>query len=178
MRITTGIYKGRVLSVPPGDKIRPTSDKMRQAVFNILQQYGLPAGAVALDAFCGSGALGLEALSRGAAHAVFMDTDIKCASENIMKLGAGDAATIVRRDATKPGTAKRAADLLFLDPPYRKGLLDPALTALASDGWLAPGAICVAETETSHTPGEHAGFERLDHRTYGAASLWLFRFAG
>ena len=176
MRITTGIYKGRALAVPPGDRIRPTSDRMRQAIFNILLQYGLPAGARVIDGFCGSGALGLEALSRGAAHVTFIDTDTACCAANVATLKAQDRARIIRRDVREPGAADGAADLLFLDPPYGCGLLAPALTALAENGWLAPGAVCVSETEKAHAGDAPAAFLPLDRRAYGAASLLIHRY--
>lgn len=179
MRITTGIYKGRTLAVPPGESIRPTGDKMRQALFNILGGYGYPVDAVVLDVFCGTGALGLEALSRGAAHATFMDMDTKTCAANIATLKAGDNATVLKRDAVKPGVHNGApATLLFADPPYRKGLLNPALTALAQNGWLAPGALCACEAEADHANDVPPGFVLLDRRDYGAACLLLLRHAG
>lgn len=175
MRITTGIYKGRVLSVPPGDSIRPTSDRMRQALFNILQQYALPADARVVDVFCGSGALGLEALSRGAMHATFIDSDTAACEKNVRAFKAENA-TILKRDALKPGVAGDAADLAFVDPPYNKDLAMPALTALAQNGWLAPSAICAVETEAHHEAAIPAGFHVLDRRDYGAARLHLIRY--
>lgn len=179
MRITTGLYKGRVLDVPPGKNIRPTGDRMRQALFNILLGYDLPAGAVVLDAFCGTGILGLEALSRGATVVTFMDVDVAACAANIARLGVRDKTNLLRRDATRPGIAQGApAGLVFLDPPYERNLMIPALTALAENGWLAPAAIVVAETETGHPDDRPAGFEILERRRYGAASLWLCRYTG
>lgn len=178
MRITSGLYRGRLLTVPPGDRIRPTGDRMRQAIFNILQAYALPGGAVVLDAFCGSGALGLEALSRGAEKVIFMDTDVTCCEKNIAALKINSGTAVLRRDVTKPGPAREAVGLVFLDPPYGQDLLAPALTALAANGWLAPEAIAVCETERDHTGDIPAGFALLDRRDYGAACLHLCRYAG
>lgn len=178
MKITTGIYKGRALISPPGDAIRPTGDKMRQALFNILGGYGFPVDAIVLDVFCGTGALGLESLSRGAAHVTFMDMDTKSCAANIAALKAGDHTTLLKRDATKPGVHNGTpATLLFADPPYRKGLIAPALTALAQNGWLAPSALCACEIESDHPGDVPAGFALLDRRAYGAATLLLLRHA-
>lgn len=179
MRITTGIHKGRVLISPPGDAIRPTSDKMRQALFNILGGYGLPVDALVLDAFCGTGALGLEALSRGAAHVTFMDMDTKACAANIAAFKAEGSTTLLKRDAVKPGTPPGApATLLLADPPYRKGLLPASLTALAQNGWLAPSALCACEAERDHPTDIPSGYALLDRRDYGAACLLLLRHTG
>ena len=179
MRINSGIYKGRLLSVPKGDAVRPTGDKMRQALFNILQSYSMPVDAHVLDIFCGTGALGLEALSRGAAHAVFMDTDTAPCAANIKALKAEDHTSLLRRDATKPARSTGTpATLLFADPPYQKNLLAPALTALAQNGWLAPAALCACEVERDHAGDIPPGFALLDRRDYGAACLLLLRHAG
>src|SRR5271168_3784908 len=144
MRIAAGRHRGRRLLAPPGETVRPTSDRARQALFNILSHgqlaaEGVPfAGAAVLDAFAGTGALGLEALSRGAAQAVFIEQDreaLAALRQNIAAFGEGDRARIVPGDATRPPRALSACELAFLDPPYRSGLATAALTALDAAGW-------------------------------------------
>ena len=166
--------------------MRPTSDRARQALFNILEHGGFVDGggspirdANILDAFAGSGALGLEALSRGAARATFMETAapaLDAVRQNLEACREEDKAEILRADATRPPNARAACGVVFLDPPYRKGLAAPALTALAQAGWLAQDAICCVElaADEGFTPPE--GFEQLDERRYGAARIVLLRF--
>jgi len=188
VRIVAGRLKGRTLEVPEGRDIRPTADRTRQALFDVLEHGRLVEGggsavveAVVLDAFCGSGALGLEALSRGAAEAVFMDASreaLDCARTNAKRLG--QHASFVLANATNPPRPLRPATLAFLDPPYGSGLAGPALTALAKAGWFVPGAVASVEMpgpELAHfeTP---PGFERLDERRYGKARILLLRAVG
>jgi 16S rRNA (guanine966-N2)-methyltransferase len=187
MRIVAGRHRGRALATPPGDAIRPTSDRARQSLFNILE-HGAPAksglvirDATVLDVFCGTGALGLEALSRGAAKAILVDSDaaaITLARANAMALGEIANVSLRQLDATRPGPAKEAATLAFLDPPYGKGLATPALAALAAQGWLAPGAIVVVETATKEDLALPPGFAPLDERRYGKAKLLLLQYRG
>jgi 16S rRNA (guanine(966)-N(2))-methyltransferase RsmD len=175
MRIIAGQYKGRRLFTPEDSRIRPTSDKVREAVFSILGE--AVQGARVLDLFCGTGALGLEALSRGAASLVLVDTSIKSlalARRNLELVGA--KAPLVK--AELPGQLKRAVeagpyDLIFLDPPYRKDLLLPCLEGLVTLGLLAPGATVAAE----HEPGlplapSHLGSPNL--RTWGDTAFSFF----
>jgi 16S rRNA (guanine966-N2)-methyltransferase len=176
--------RGRVIAAPPGKDIRPTSDKVRQAIFNILLKYGLPENARVLDICCGTGVLGLEALSRGASFAIFADKSresLAACNKNIAMLGVENSTQVLQRDAVKPGAppaGREAATLLFIDPPYRHGILPPALEALAQ-GWLAPGAICVAECESGGpAPAIPAAYEELDARVYGASRLLFLRFSG
>jgi 16S rRNA (guanine966-N2)-methyltransferase len=184
MRIVGGRHRGRRLLAPLGDAVRPTSDRAREALFNILSHgplaaSGLPfAGAVVLDAFAGTGALGLEALSRGAAEAVFIERDhgaLATLRRNIETLGETTRTRIMPGDATRPPRGTAACAVAFLDPPYRSGLAGPALTALAATGWLTPGALVVIETAAREefSPGE--GFVLLDERLYGAARLVFLR---
>ncbi|MEX0808280.1 MAG: 16S rRNA (guanine(966)-N(2))-methyltransferase RsmD [Dongiaceae bacterium] len=190
MRIVAGRHKGRRIAAPEGQDVRPTSDRARESLFNILAhnprlgagEDGAPIrDAIVLDGFAGSGALGLEALSRGAAHAIFLDSDfqaLRSIKANAETLGEMANATILKADATKPPPAIRAASLVFLDPPYGKGLAAPALAALAAAGWIAPGAIVSVETG----PGENfvapEGFEMIDERRYGKATITLLRYGG
>ena len=150
LRIVGGVHRGRRLTAPPGETVRPTSDRAREALFNILSHGsfaagGLPfAGRPVLDAFAGTGALGLEALSRGASAAVFIENGrdaLATLRRNIAALGEEDRAHIVAADATRPARAAMVCAAAFLDPPYRSGLAGPALSALAGAGWLMPGAL-------------------------------------
>ena len=187
MRITAGAHRGRRLAVPAGRDVRPTSDRARQALFNILDHGGFVDGggspirdAHVLDAFAGSGALGLEALSRGAASATFMETAssaLDAIRQNVKACREEDKAEILRADATKPPQARTVCAIAFLDAPYSKGLTVPSLTALAAAGWLADGAICCVElaADEAFTPPEE--FEPIDERKYGAARIVLLRFS-
>lgn len=186
MRIVSGAHRGRTLKTPPGDATRPTSDRARQAVFNILEHApwaGDLHGARVIDLFAGSGALGFEAISRGAAFCLFVETDEAARGairENIDALGLFGATRIHRRDATdlglKPASAGEPFDLAFLDPPYRKGLGEKALEGLAAGGWLKPGAIVVFERASDEPDVSPAGFESLDARDYGAARVQFLRY--
>ena len=183
MKITAGKWRGRKLEVPEGTDVRPTSDMVRQAIFNILQGYGHPQDSFVLDVFCGTGALGLEALSRGAAHCFFMDIDKKSlsyAARNIASAKAGEHCISVHGDALNPGpfADEIPATLLFLDPPYRKGLINHALTALAGRGWLEPQALCVAECEKELAAQAPPGFTLLDDRSYGGTRILFLRYTG
>ncbi|MBI4030101.1 MAG: 16S rRNA (guanine(966)-N(2))-methyltransferase RsmD [Proteobacteria bacterium] len=182
MRIAAGEFRSRKIVAPPGDDIRPTSDMMRQVIFNMLQKYGLPADAIVLDAFCGTGALGLEALSRGAASCVFIDKSrksIDCCRENIASLKVDGKTRTVHRDVLTPGSAEAPpASLVFLDPPYRKDFIAPALAALAACGWIAPGAVCVAEAEEGACPAAPEEFALLNSRSHGGTEIFFYRYAG
>jgi 16S rRNA (guanine966-N2)-methyltransferase len=184
MRIVGGRHRGRRLVAPPGEAVRPTSDRAREALFDILSHgsfaaSGLPfAGRSVLDAFAGTGALGLEALSRGAARAVFIENGVEALAalrRNIAMLGEGGRALVLPGDATRPPRAGEACALVFVDPPYRSGLAGPALAALDKAGWLAPEALAVIETAARERTPPPAGFTPLDERVYGAARLTFFR---
>ena len=188
MRIVSGRFRGKPLVAPPGLNTRPTGDRARQAVFNILEHApwapGLN-GARVIDLFAGSGALGFEALSRGAVFALFVETDEAARGavrDNMEELGLFGAARVHRRDAAdlglRPASAGPAFDLAFLDPPYAKGLGEAALKGLADGAWLAPGAIVVFERGADEPPLAVAGFELLDARTYGAARVNFLKAAG
>ncbi len=187
MRIVGGRHRGRRLLAPPGDAVRPTSDRAREALFNILSHgrlaaAGLPfAGAAVLDAFAGTGAFGLEALSRGAAEAVFIERDrdaLSALRRNIETLGETARARIVPGDATRPPRAAVACAVAFFDPPYASGLAGPALAALAAAGWLAAEALAVVEVAAREEPPRPDGFALLDERVYGAARLLFLRREG
>ncbi|MDE2334419.1 MAG: 16S rRNA (guanine(966)-N(2))-methyltransferase RsmD [Rhodospirillales bacterium] len=158
MRIVAGRWRGHTLVAPPGTATRPTSERMRQAIFDRLAHAPWAEGALrdatVLDAFAGSGAMGLEALSRGAAHAWFMETDSaarQALAANIRALRT-DYATIIAADATHPPRGA-ACTLVFLDPPYGKGMIGPALAALRAAGWIGANALLVCETGRDEEPG-------------------------
>lgn len=181
MRITAGTHRGRVLKVPEGDAVRPTTDKVRQAIFNILQSYGYPLDALVLDGFCGSGALGLEALSRGAAQAIFIEKQrdhMQHTQDNAAGMKVTDQCTFILKDVMQIGPKSAAvalATLAFLDPPYRQNLLAPALSALSAGLWLAPAAMIVCEHEALTMPVWPAGFVMLDQRRYGDTQVSFVR---
>ncbi|MSO88572.1 MAG: RsmD family RNA methyltransferase [Rhodospirillaceae bacterium] len=178
MRITGGSLRGRRIEAPPGPAIRPTSDRARQALFNILAHAPFAAGMLPgthiVDVFAGTGALGLEALSHGAAHATFIDSDpgaIACIRGNAAGLGESARCDIRRGDALKPGRAAAACRLAFLDPPYGEGLAPLALAALAEGLWLEPGGLCAVELSSAENLAPPAGFVIVDERTYRRAHL-------
>ncbi len=184
MRVVGGRHRGRKLVAPQGDAVRPTSDRAREALFNILSHgdfaaAGLPfAGENVIDAFAGTGALGIEALSRGAARAVFIETDraaLAALRRNLAALDEEQAADIVAADATRPPRPPYAAAIAFLDPPYRSGLASAALTALAETGWLATRALAIVELAATEPFSLPAGFAMIDERRYGAAKLVFLR---
>ncbi len=182
MRIVGGRLRGRAIAAPPGRAIRPTADRVRESVFDILGHGlddGTPIeGARVLDAFAGTGAMGLEALSRGADHAVFMDTDIAPCRANVAALGEAGRARLITGDCTRPGPAPEAHDLVFLDPPYGSGLASPALGALAGAGWIAERAVCVVELAADEAFDPPGGFSLVDSRKYGAARIQILRHDG
>jgi len=174
------------LLAPPGEIVRPTSDRAREAMFNILSHGDLAAEgtpfaeAAVLDAFAGTGALGLEALSRGAAEAFFIERErdaLVILRRNIEALGESSRARIFPGDATRPprATAAAACAVVFLDPPYRSNLAAPALTALAASGWFAPGALAIVEIAVREAFTAPPGFILYDQRIYGAARLAFLR---
>jgi 16S rRNA (guanine966-N2)-methyltransferase len=184
MRIVAGAQRGRTLVAPKGHSTRPTADRTRQALFNVLEHAawgpGLGGGRV-IDLFAGSGALGLEALSRGGAFALLVDDDpaaITAIGDNIRSLGLDGCCAVLRRDAARLPPRALAGqaepfDLAFLDPPYAKGLVEPALAALRQGGWLAPEALVVVEQGAGEAEPAVEGFEVLDGRLWGAARVWF-----
>jgi 16S rRNA (guanine966-N2)-methyltransferase len=177
MRIVSGRLGGRVLSSPKDRSIRPTSDRLRETLFNILfHAYGDPvSGARVLDLFAGTGALGLEALSRGAAFALFVDDGVAARGlirANVEALGLGGATRIFRRDATRLGPVHplKPFSLAFADPPYHQGLGERALASARDGGWLTPGAIVVVEEGVGQVaPPED--FEEIERRGYDDTEL-------
>jgi 16S rRNA (guanine966-N2)-methyltransferase len=184
MRIVGGRLRGRALAGPKSDAIRPTSDRLRETIFNILaHSYGDPVeGARVLDLFAGTGAMGLEALSRGAAFALFVDDGAQARGlirENVEALGLGGATRLFRRDATRMGAAapNNPFSLVFCDPPYGRDLARLALAACADGGWLRPGALVLVEEARAVEASLPSGFEVLDRRDYGETGVVFARFS-
>jgi 16S rRNA (guanine966-N2)-methyltransferase len=187
VRITGGRFGGRVLAAPDDDRVRPTSDKVRQAVFNILAHNDFGAGfalenAAVIDLFAGTGAMGIEALSRGARHCLFVDNSAESRAflrQNVETLALTGATKIWRRDATALGPMSANSGgpfkLALLDPPYRRNLLLPALNAVRDGEWLARGALIVMEHHVDEAAPEPAGFEKLDARSYGDTAVTFLR---
>jgi len=177
MRIVGGRWRGRNLASPKSAAIRPTADRLRENLFNVLAHaYGDPvAGARVLDLFAGTGALGLEALSRGAAFALFLDDRAEARAlirANVEALGAGGISRIFRRDATRLGSVHPlpAFSLVFADPPYGMGLAEAALVSARDGGWLGSGALLVVEEATGKF-SPPAEFSELERRTYDDTEL-------
>lgn len=184
MRIVAGRFKGRRLAAPEGkDAVRPTSDRAREAIFNVLmhrfQGRGFTlVGARVVDAFAGTGAMGLEALSRGAAHATFIDSNrdaLAVLKANIRACGVERETVVETGDATRPPRPRQPCQLAFLDPPYEAGLLEPALAALLAGGWLESGAIVVCEGPVTLDIAPPDGVEIADERRYGKAKVTFLR---
>jgi len=183
LRITGGKFRGRALVEPPDNRVRPTSDKVRQAIFNILahNDFGFDLeGARVIDLFAGTGALGLEAVSRGAAFALFVDDSAESRAlirTNVEALGLTGATKIWRRDATALGPMASGTggpfSLAFLDAPYRQELSAKAIASLVDGGWLSPGAVVVAETAADETLPLPDGLQSLDTRRYGETALHI-----
>ena len=184
MRIIAGKHRGQKLTAPAGQTVRPSSDRLRQALFNILEhgKHEIElAGATVVDAFAGTGALGLEALSRGANHATFIENNpavMEHLRQNVAICDEAERAVITRANASSPPPARVACDLAFLDPPYRSDLGVPALIALANQGWLKPRAVCTLEIAKAEQLLPPTGFDVIDERTYGAARIVMLRWSG
>ena len=183
MRIIAGQFRGLTLaSVGKGDPsahLRPTSDRVRESIFNVLTGGRIDVDlrdARVLDLFAGTGALGLEALSRGARHVTFVESGAvaqRLIHDNIASTGRRGDTTILKADATRLPIANAACDLVFLDPPYGKGLGQPAIEAAQEGGWIAADAVLVWEENAPQAPPP--GFTLLDHRRYGDTHVTLLR---
>jgi len=182
MRIIGGRLRGRTLVAPKSQAIRPTADRLREALFNILvHAYADPlSGARVLDLFAGTGALGIEALSRGATFALFVDEAAEARAlirENVAALGLGGVCRIFRRDATRLGAAYPVEpfSLVFLDPPYGQGLAAKALASARDGGWLAPDALIVVEEATKTKFAAPAEFSEIERRSYDDTEFIFLR---
>ncbi|WP_281300777.1 MULTISPECIES: 16S rRNA (guanine(966)-N(2))-methyltransferase RsmD [unclassified Iodidimonas] len=190
MRIIAGRFRGQSLNSPKDDSIRPTSDRMRESLFNILSHRlrhqaigdndpdGPFAGLHMLDLFAGTGAFGLEALSRGAAHVTFVENapqSLALLKSNLAKLKATAHANLLAVDATRLPKAQRPADVIFLDPPYHENLAIPALQSLQKGGWIKPSSLIIVESDGKSILPPVAGLVMDDSRAIGKSRLWFFR---
>jgi 16S rRNA (guanine966-N2)-methyltransferase len=185
MRIVGGRLRGRTLAAPKSQAIRPTADRLREALFNILvHAYDDPvAGARVLDLFAGTGALGIEALSRGAAFTLFVDDGAEARAlirENVAALGLGGTSRVFRRDATKLGPVHplEPFSLVFLDPPYGRGLAEHALASARTGGWLMPDALIVVEEAAKASFAASEGFVERERRRYDDTEIIVLGLAG
>jgi 16S rRNA (guanine966-N2)-methyltransferase len=185
MRVVAGSHRGKMLAAPPGRNLRPTADRVRESVFNILTHGDFGAGGASilqgarvLDAFAGTGAMGIEALSRGAAHATFLERDqaaLAALRANLRAVREAANATVLAGDALDPPRAAQPVTVAFLDPPYREGLGPRALAALARAGWFAPGAVVTVEVAAREAFAAPEGFEIWDERRYGDARVIIVK---
>jgi 16S rRNA (guanine966-N2)-methyltransferase len=185
MRIVGGRLRGRALAAPKSAAIRPTADRLRESLFNILAHaYGDPVtGARVLDLFAGTGALGLEAISRGATFALFVDDGAEARAlirANVEQLGLGGVTRVFRRDATRLGPVHPVEpfSLVFADPPYGRGLSEQALAAARDGGWLAMDALVVVEEAVDAKFAAPEGFQEAERRTYDDTELIILRYRG
>lgn len=185
MRVIAGRFKGAALAAPKSQTVRPTSDRLRESLFNILvHAYEDPVSdARVLDLFAGTGALGIEALSRGARYCHFVDDSAEgraLVRRNTETLGLTGASKVWRRDATKLGPvgSLQPFSLAFLDPPYGRGLGEAALASAIAGGWLTPGALCVLEEDAAAEIALPAGVELVERRDQGDSALRFLRVSG
>jgi len=181
MRVVGGKYRSHPIICPTGKTIRPTTDRTRESLFNILENRIEIVGVRVLDLFAGTGALGIEALSRGASYCVFVEQAHSARAairRNIDALGIQDGTKIFNRDATQLGELKsmRPFQLAFADPPYGKGLGVKSASCLQRGNWLSPGAIFILEESTSTFPAKLEGFSLIDSRAYGNTTIGLFEY--
>ena len=182
MRIVGGEFRGRSLVSPHDDSIRPTTDRVRESLFSIIaSRYNeqLNRGRV-LDLFAGTGALGLEAISRGAEYCLFMENSVQGQTlirENITNLDLGERTKLFRSDATKPGNIGKLKpfSLVFADPPYNKGLAEKAIAALHKGDWLAHGTVIIVEEDSSATLAEIDGCQLIDQRKFGDTKISFYK---
>ncbi|MDI7861542.1 16S rRNA (guanine(966)-N(2))-methyltransferase RsmD [Rhizobiaceae bacterium n13] len=183
MRIVGGEFRGRSLATPKSNAIRPTIDRTRESLFNILS-HAYPEsldGTRVIDIFAGTGAVGIEALSRGCRHALFIENSVEGRGllwENIDAFGLHGRARILRRDATQLGSVGNIEPfhLLFADPPYGKGLGEKAMTAAHAGGWLVPGALALLEERADVTASPDENFRFLEQRTFGDTKMHFYRY--
>lgn len=187
MRIVGGSHRGRAILAPEDTTTRPTSDRVRETLFNILQHQpdlfdsaGRPplAGKLVLDAFAGSGALSFEALSRGAAQAILFESDMrarKVIAANASALGLQDRIDLRGNDACRPGPASQPADVIFLDPPYRSDLTEQCLAALRRGGWLQAASLIIVEGAAKGSWTPPPGYDLITSRRQGPATLHFLR---
>jgi len=179
LRIVGGVWRGRKIAVPESDDLRPTNERARAAIFNRLmhaeETLGVRLrGAAVADLFAGSGALGLEALSRGAASAVFVEREgaaCKALVKALQTLDAEDRAEVIHGDAVSLAPRRTPVDIVLMDPPYAQNLIAPTLGALKARGWVRAGTLIVAEIESGTALDVPEGYRLIDRRTYGRAEI-------
>ncbi len=185
MRVIAGHWRGLKLQAPSGSVLRPSSDRLRETLFNILAHnphYPALAGARFADIFAGTGAVGIEALSRGAAHVTFVESEprhIRVLTGNLARLGSlpdSHTTRILRRDARQLPPAAAPYDILYLDPPYGRGLIPPTLAALTAAGWVTGDSLVIAETDSREPLSWPTAWHCLDHRRCGRAALHILRW--
>lgn len=186
MRVVAGTLRGRPLVAPKDGATRPTADRVREALFNVLA-HGIDDftldGVHVLDLFAGTGALGIEALSRSAAYCIFIEMDAEARGairDNVEAFGLTGCTRIFRRDATDLGPAgnRTPAGLVFLDPPYGKGFATSALTSAIGGGWLSNNAIVVVEEDADAAIDWPDSLQVLDQRTYGRTAITILKYGG
>lgn len=185
MRVIAGKYKSRKIETVSSKKLRPTTGMAREALFNILShgnftngESNFLDGCKVLDLFSGCGALSIEALSRGADHAVMIDIDqehLNIARSNAQNIRIEGDCTFIRADSATPPPARFACDLVFLDPPYGKGLIEKALKNLKNGGWIAKNAVIVVETGKTEDIDTPEGYEELHNRKYGNSRIRIMQ---
>jgi 16S rRNA (guanine966-N2)-methyltransferase len=183
VRIVGGEFRGRPLAVPKSNEIRPTADRTRESLFNILSHAYPDAidGTRMMDLFAGTGAVGLEAASRGCRHVLFVESSVEGRGllwENIDSLGLHGRTRMLRRDATDLGSVGNLEpfDMLFADPPYGKGLGEKAFAAAANGGWLVPGALAILEERADVVVSVPSSYMFLEERTFGDSKMHFFRY--
>jgi 16S rRNA (guanine966-N2)-methyltransferase len=188
MRIVGGKYRGKKLIVPGDNRVRPTSERTREALFNILAhqndyrtEHGpMPTDARVLDIFAGTGALGIEALSRGADHVTFIDNNrdsLDLIKHNIQQIKVQEQADILNRDGAHPGHTAKTYDLVLMDAPYRLALTEPCLQALSDNNWITEQSVIVVELAAKEKIEVPEAYKILDDRKYGAARLLFLRLS-
>ena len=183
MRVISGKYRGSRLNAPKGNITRPTTDSTRESLFNILINKLDFDGVRVLDIFAGTGALGIEALSRGADFAIFVENHPdaqRILRQNLDNLSLNGNAKILKKDATRMGSLvyEEPFDIVFADPPYSKELGVRAAMSLVDGGWLRDDALFVLEEKRTHVPENLNGFERIDMRSFGSTAISIFQFLG
>ncbi|MBP5399320.1 MAG: 16S rRNA (guanine(966)-N(2))-methyltransferase RsmD [Alphaproteobacteria bacterium] len=179
MRIIAGLYRGKKLFSPQSDQVRPTADRARESVFNILySMLEKPWAELSFaDIFAGTGAMGFEALSRGAKKVAFVDIDVASINKNlVMFQNEKSKVAVVKRDACNLGVAPCAFDVVFMDAPYKKGLSEKALCEIVEKKWLAEDGICIVETAAEENLDISEQMALIDKRKYGAATFWFLKF--
>lgn len=180
MRIVAGLYRGKKLFSPTSDVIRPTADRARESVFNILYSVlKRPWNEISFaDIFAGTGAMGFEALSRGAKKVVFVDIDTTILNKNLnLFLSEKNKISVIKTDATKLYNIRENFDIIFMDAPYKKGLSEKALCEIVEKKWMAKNGICIVETANDESLNISEQIELIDKRKYGAATFWFLQFS-